>query len=88
MTNKEAIKELEEIGDNLIDDFTFAKGSYFEALDRAINALEERPTGEWVHDKKSLWDIAKCSLCKETIIGYRDSNYCPKCGAKMKGEEE
>lgn len=60
---------------------------YFIHTIEVAPTIEERPTGEWVHDKKSLWDIAKCSLCGETTIGYRDSNYCPKCGAKMKEEE-
>ena len=30
----------------------------------------------------------QCSLCKETFAGSNYGfNYCPNCGAKMKGEE-
>ena len=42
--------------------------------------VEERPTGEWLEDSGNI----ACSHC-HTIWLYRRTNYCPNCGAKMKG---
>ncbi len=45
--------------------------------------------GEWMSDKETPRLIYKCSVCGDTI-GYGmmlDANYCPNCGAKMKGKD-
>lgn len=46
-----------------------------------------RKVGKWIPipfalDYKS---DAKCSVCKESFIDAINYNYCPNCGAKMKG---
>ena len=56
--------------------------------------------GKWVHGKKEklyytcemegYWEIpVYCSECKYDLEKYggEESNYCPNCGAKMKGAE-
>lgn len=43
----------------------------------------ERPTGEWLEDSGNI----ACSNC-HTIWLYRRTNYCPNCGADMRGAEE
>ena len=56
-----------------------------------------RPTGKWImkHDGiifKRTWGV--CSCCGNTLdfaglnAGRGDANYCPNCGAKMKGGTE
>lgn len=47
--------------------------------------VNERPQGEWVTDDAtySTWRCNKC-LHVQTIC----SNFCPNCGADMRGEEE
>ena len=56
-----------------------------------IDPEELRPKGEWqeklVHDP-DFGDICfdQCSVCGD--LQYTQSNYCPNCGAKMKGENE
>ena len=50
---------------------------------------EERPQGEWI-DICTLPIIRKCSLCgveQSSEVGFYD-NYCPCCGAYMKGGAE
>ena len=59
------------------------------ALDMAIEALKDRPQGEWIKyespmdydDGKDAWD---CSLCG-AMVGKR-MDFCPNCGADMRGE--
>lgn len=71
-----------------------------EAYELAIEALQERPKGRWVgwHTDKVVGvdDIGdyiyrhchyySCRLCgRRTAV---KSNFCPNCGADMRGEEE
>lgn len=48
----------------------------------------EQPTGEWIETEwqTEIFDtLFKCSICEEQSIEV--GNYCPWCGAKMKGGE-
>lgn len=67
----------------------------FHAIKKSvIEALEQEPkTGHWEQYGNYWEDKFKCSecgkeqpkiLCGERIIGHW-SDYCPNCGAKMKG---
>ena len=46
---------------------------------------EVRKEGKWIPYKLYLGDELKCSVCG---YGWGDEvyNFCPNCGAKMKGE--
>jgi len=46
---------------------------------------KERKEGKWIPYKLYLGDELKCSVCG---YGWGDEvyNFCPNCGAKMKGE--
>ena len=61
----------------------------------------ERKKGEWFafDDDNWLYDTYRCSNCRKTItvdserrddIGFtiEDMNYCPYCGADMRGEDD
>ena len=71
---------------------SFHNGSYGEALNIAIKALEqEQKTGHWKVVSDGYGDnayICECSECKDTVWVYKDAdrkwNYCPNCGAKMR----
>lgn len=49
----------------------------------------ERPTGEWIpiKDKKGKEIACECSVCNKNPKYDVHSDYCPNCGARMKGEE-
>jgi hypothetical protein len=47
--------------------------------------IEPSNNGVWRYDQKAY---AECSVCgKKQFLGYR-MNFCPNCGADMRGEEE
>lgn len=68
-------------------------------LSVAVDCLEtalsqpERPKGRWelIHDD---WNVYQCTECKEwwtlecATPQENNMNFCPFCGADMRGEEE
>lgn len=66
----------------------------YTELDEIIEMLDnaptvERPTGKWI-DIDSFVSKARCSKCKNIMLTepFGKTNYCPNCGAKMKGGVE
>ena len=65
-------------------------------LDEIPSAEPERKKGEWLCDsyclifKRKIW---RCSVCGNLLdfegvnAGRGDANYCPNCGADMRGQE-
>lgn len=65
--------------------FSESEREVYHTLSEAIEALEERKTGEWIRKGMSI----NCSVCKKCSWSLcfedtvRQFNYCPHCGAKM-----
>lgn len=59
-----------------------------EAAEKRIAELEAQlpKEGAWIDEQRGRWIYAKCNLCGK-VQDVR-SNYCPNCGAKMKGEND
>lgn len=92
MNNKEAIEYLKEVQSHI----DLENGGYtqemYDAIDMAIKALEERPTGKWIHLGGDDWC---CSECGRFVMneGWENPSdvgdcYCPTCGADMRKEAE
>ena len=84
MTNKEAIEQLKWVRKRICD-ITYSPES-FEAINLAIQALEERPKGKWEYIGQSEvtgLKIVKCTNCHKRQYGSMD--YCGNCGADMRG---
>lgn len=50
----------------------------------------DRPQGEWIVHFDDLFpeeSSIECSVCHEEQPLETDDNYCPNCGARMKGAE-
>ena len=64
----------------------FAEGVMFvlEQLDKAPT-IKARPVvrGEWEY---MGFLVTKCSACKKVLHGMGGGNFCPNCGADMRGE--
>ena len=80
---------IEAIKDNsfaLGDDYLEING--YGAIDdiRTLPSAD-RPQGEWIDISEWYSPRQKCSICEEIVEGY-GSNFCPNCGAKMKGADD
>ena len=54
-----------------------------KAVIQKLGEIEDKAEGRWVRHKECCL-YNKCSLC--SYEHCREDNYCPNCGAKMKGE--
>ena len=62
-----------------------------EALDMAVEALKDRPMGEWV-DKGGYSECSECGEVAQNVelcdcVYERLTNYCPNCGAMMRRKD-
>ena len=62
-----------------------------EALDMAIEALQNRPTGVWV-DKGGYSECSECGEVAQKVelcdcVYERLTKFCPNCGAIMENKE-
>ena len=59
-----------------------------DVLNWTIEKLsKERPKGRWISNGIPESTLRGCSACGYTCGAYT-FNYCPNCGADMRGEEE
>lgn len=66
------------------------RGEMLEFVDE-LEALQERPKGRWVkYNSCTLFaNTLACSKCGYNFVTPESNpNYCPCCGADMRGEEE
>lgn len=55
-------------------------------LDCAPTAdVRKNVRGEWLHISDGYCDVLKCSQCGKTTDSQ--SNFCPNCGADMRGDK-
>ena len=76
---------------NAIDNAPTVRNEYMRGYEAAMRECK-RPQGDWVFDTNVSATV--CSRCGGTApirisFGVQvESNYCPDCGAKMKGDAE
>lgn len=82
---------IEELRDVIVKDVQFGDeltDGYNDGIDMAITVISKLPsaqrTGEWIQ-KPNIYGVAYCSEC-DYELHTNDTNYCPNCGADMKGE--
>ena len=57
-----------------------------DSIDMAIEALEKQKTGHWIVHPEGIYAHLVCDKCLSSAPYDCRTNYCPNCGAKMKGE--
>lgn len=87
MTREEA-KEILTHNWTRVDNPNYSESELDEAFFMAIEALQDRPKGEWIPHATSVGlkhyaEYARCSECGEMALVHM--NFCPNCGAKMDG---
>lgn len=91
MTNQEAISRIKD--HKIVHKMNEPRAIYIsEALDMAIESLENQKTGHWIRLIEDYPDcdleFKGCSVCRTHYpnLAVRQFRYCPNCGAKMEGE--
>lgn len=82
MTREEAIEILCEYG-------TLFPSDKIEAIDKAVEALKDRPKGEWMFHEDYRLDGECCYECSNCgrMYDYK-MNYCGYCGSDNRGRRE
>lgn len=89
---KEQIDQTEELARDIYDSAFVSKAvSISLAIDLTEKGYSKKSEGEWKKVEEDLGGGVKtyrfactnCGFLKNTLTG----NFCPKCGAKMKGGE-
>ena len=60
-------------------------------VDAIVNTIEVRPQGEWYYSIDKGWECNQChEIVKDMPTCMRKAlyNFCPNCGARMKGGAE
>ena len=73
------VNKLEMI--KIIDEVPTVESDYEWGYSEGVHDTE-RPQGEWIEDSGNI----ACSQC-HTIWLYRRTDFCPNCGAYMKGSD-
>lgn len=72
----------------------FIDGTLF-ILDKIYEAptIEDRPHGEWIEHRQfnpigCFYSEYECSNCHDDVWQKTEWQFCPNCGARMRGEEK
>ena len=80
-----------------LDGFRCGTKAAWKVIEDLPSAQPQRKTGKWITDTKYYEDgwqdfyyvETRCSVCGvRKRIGWYDANYCPSCGADMRGKEK
>lgn len=69
------------------DDITPTHEELYELIDRQPT-IEERKKGEWIKMPYHVTECSECGFSLEDWIQGAFYNYCPNCGADMRGEAD
>ena len=76
----------------MIENTTFAEDAYPDIKQKMHDAIENAPIVETKHGEWNKPNYGQCSNFRgwaiETENGYYFSDFCPHCGAEMKGADD
>lgn len=97
MSEEKQIKEMAKIVSNAINVWVYEKPpiSQPQFVATAIHCAgyHKQSEGEWefVEEEEFVYCLCRCSACGKKVffdVHEERYNYCPNCGAKMKGGAE
>lgn len=80
-----------QIRDNVFHDFTDEFWGVMQCIREAPTIEPERKTGRWKMESDPYGffeEIPVCSECGCTTEMRKTYNFCPNCGADMRGEQD
>lgn len=94
MNKDRVLDELSVLQERFSSGMGWQDGEYADALDEAIELINNMPSADVVEVKHGEWvktnpltDTVECSLCHYQIISEElITPFCPWCGADMRGE--
>ena len=70
-------------------------GQEYKPFEIIANGIPYEPKGEWIevgdnqpYSKDKLYGCSKCRFGGYLLSDTKNVNFCPNCGAKMKGGDE
>lgn len=91
MNRREIIKWLRSLKAEIGRPERMSLWHYEEAIDRAIEALQERPKGAWIiHGEPPIYvrECPECGAKYHYAKEWGEVNYCSNCGADCRGDIE
>lgn len=79
-----------QIGNGRHTKYGWAKeDDYADSIATAVSRWNKRqtPSGEWVGGQVGHSPGYRCSICGYGVYPWNNTNFCPRCGARMKTEE-
>ena len=66
------------------------KGGYFGTEPEEVfpSAQPERKKGKWIHDNPNSFKCSRCNKYLDIGCGNMKMNFCPNCGADMRGNSD
>lgn len=87
MTREEAKAILYEWQKSMVDHGVPIDTSKVQALRVAIEALQaDRPHGEWIEKNSHTYICDHCGFEQAIYGNLYEYNFCPNCGADMRGD--
>lgn len=85
LIDRQAAIDILEVAINDDWEFDYAKDRMIE-----LSAQPERKNGEWTIDEdcEGKSRTVTCNLCGHEEFNWHNPNFCPNCGADMRGEQE
>ena len=86
-------KKVCRILDDVLANRPTERDSLIVATRNAFKALAEPKRGRWIYHPEIGWgETWLCDQCGEkttsTVMGKPRANFCPNCGADMRGEQK
>lgn len=90
MTREEIKKWLENLKEDIGHPRHEALWHYEQSLDEIIQTLTQEPkTGEWITNKDGYSKCSECGFSFGCIVcPHEETDFCPNCGADMRGDKE
>jgi len=85
-------RQIEHMVEKFCDDYCGSDYCYDcgVSTENVMNFLNAERTGQWIYHENDMccvrWDKWECSECHKRV--ENKSDFCPECGAYMRGEQD